>query len=428
MSRYSKSLSLLERARKLIPAASQTFSKSPQLFSEGVNPVFIQSGDGCHVTDVDGNRYLDFTMGLCPVILGYRHPDVDKAIRAQLEEGILFSLPHPLEVEVSEMLVSRIPSAEMVRFAKNGSDVTTAAVRVARAYTGREHILACGYHGWHDWYVGNTSRALGVPASVAALTHPFPYNDLDALDKLFAQYRDQVAAVIMEPVGVVPPQEKFLDQVKELAHRHGALLIFDEVVTGFRMAPGGAQAYFGVSPDLTCLGKSLANGMPLAALVGRRDVMALFDQVFFSLTFGGETLSLAAAQATLWAMDGAALPGPLWTQGQRLQEGFRKLVTSIGLAEHFDCIGYPPRTVVTIKGTPSIPDMALKSYVQQECAARGLLFSGAHNLSLAHTAQAIDRALAIYDEVLDAARSALRRGSLEGLLQGKVVEPVFRQA
>src|SRR2546425_4893353 len=292
--RFEKSMAWLRRAEALIPGASQTFSKGPNQFVRGASPLFLERGEGARVWDVDGNEYLDFTMALCAVSLGYADPDVNAAVARQLERGVLFTLAHPLEAEVAEQLCRLIPCAEMVRFGKNGSDVTSGAVRLARAFTGRDVIAACGYHGWQDWYVGTTTRSLGVPKSVRALTRTFTYNRIETLEQLFDEHPGQVAAVIMEPVGIEAPRPQFLESVRELCTRHGTLLIFDEIVTGFRLAPGGAQEHFAVLPDLACFGKGMSNGFPLSALVGRRQIMALLEEVFFSFTAGGGAGALAA--------------------------------------------------------------------------------------------------------------------------------------
>ena len=236
--RLTRSEEYFARAEKVIPSATQTFSKGHTQFVRGVAPLFLQRAQGSHVWDVDGNEYIDYPMALGPIVLGHNDPDVDAAVRAQLADGIAFSLPHPLEVEVSELLTEIIPCAEMVRFGKNGSDATSGAVRVARAYTGRERIAACGYHGWQDWYIGATTRHRGVPAAVRELTHLFAYNDVASLDRLLDAHPGQFAAVIMEPVGVVEPAGGFLEQVAARARAHGAVLIYDEVVTSFRVALG----------------------------------------------------------------------------------------------------------------------------------------------------------------------------------------------
>lgn len=422
------SLRLKEEAEQLIPSCSQTFSKGPTQFVQGVSPVFLKRARGSHVWDVDDNEYIDYTMALGPVILGHADPEVNRAIAQQMEEGYAFSLPHPLEVELAKVLVELIPCAEMVRYAKNGSDVTSGAVRAARAFTGHDVIAFCGYHGWQDWYIGATTRNKGVPTAVRQLTVGFEYNNLGSLERAFAEHKNQVAAVIMEPVGVVAPQEGFLEAVKELAHREGALLIFDEVVTGFRMALGGAQEYFKVTPDLGCFGKAMGNGYPVAAVVGRRDVMEIFDEIFFSFTFGGDALGLAASLATIAAIRKRDALSTIWTQGERLRDGYNTLARELGLERHTSCIGYAPRTVITFKDDTGAEWLALKSLFQQEVIKRGVLCAGYHVLSASHSAQDIDHTLRAYRAALGVMSEAVAARDVESRLEGPPVSPVFRKA
>ena len=300
MRSFEKSQAMLARAEKVIPLGSQTFSKSRTQYPYGVSPYFITRGQGSRVWDMDGNEYIDFVSSLASITLGYQDPDVTSAVRRQLDEsGVIFSLPHPLETEVAELICEMVPCAERVRFGKNGSDATSGAIRVARAFTGRDRVAVCGYHGWQDWYIGSTARHRGVPQATRDLTHAFNYNDLESLNTQLKAHSGEFAAVIMEPMNVVEPHPGFLEGVKALAHKHGALLVFDETITGFRYANGGAQALFGVTPDLATFGKGLANGYPVSAVAGRADVMKQMEEIFFSFTFGGEALSLAAAKATL---------------------------------------------------------------------------------------------------------------------------------
>ena len=424
-----KSLEYLGRAEQVIPGSSQTFSKGWTQFSRGVNPVFVEEAEGCVLTDVDGNRYIDYSMALCPVILGYKHPVVNDAISSQLQKGISFSLPHRLEVELAEELVRLIPCAEMVQFGKNGSDATSAAVRVARAYTGRDQVICCGYHGWHDWFIGTTTRSGGVPRAIQALSHSVPYNDLGAVETLLSSYGNDVAAIILEPVGVLPPNPGYLQGLQELARRDGVILIFDEIITGFRMHLGGAQSFFGVTPDLAAFGKSMGNGMPIAAVVGRRDIMAFFNEIFFSTTFGGETLSLAASVATISFLEREQVLAVIWERGRVLKEGVAKLIGQHNLEGVLDIQGYPPRTVLNCLPSVPLDPLIVKSFLQQECASRGLFFSGAHNLSLAHTKEIIRKTIQIYDQVFTLLADAIRQGDDMGSrLRGEVVRPVFRKA
>lgn len=415
------------RAERVIPGASQTFSKGPTQFVQGVAPTFLTRGDGCRVWDVDGNDYIDYSLALGPIILGYGYPSVIEAVTRQLASGTTFSLPHPLEVELSEQLVEAIPCAEMVRFGKNGSDVTAGAVRLARACTGREHIAFCGYHGWQDWYIGSTTRNAGVPEAVRRLTHGFAYNDLPSLERIFDAHPGEVAAVIMEPVGVVEPAAGFLQEVRALTRARGALLIFDEVLTGYRLAIGGAQEYFGVTPDLACLGKAIANGFPLAALVGRRVFMRRFEDVFFSFTFGGETLSLAAALATLEVLRTKPVIRHIWTQGERLWSGYNVLARELGVDQYTSCAGLAPRTVVRFADASGAESLVLKSLFQQECAKRGVLFGGGHNLSYSHTEGDVDSTLRVYRDALATLAEAIRHDDAERRLEGPVLQPIFRR-
>ena len=423
-SSITESEKLLKEAEKLIPSCSQTFSKAPAQFVRGVAPVFIRRASGCRFWDVDGNEYLDFSMGLGAILVGYANSEVNEAITQQLARGVSFSLPHEREVSLARLLSELIPCAQMVRFGKNGSDVTSAAVRVARAFTAREHIACSGYHGWQDWFVGTTTRKRGVPAGVSEQTHVFKYNDPASLEAVFTAYPNQIAGVIMEPMGLVEPKADFLEVVKAIAHKHGALLIFDEIVTGFRFGLGGAQKLFGVIPDLACFGKGIANGMPLSAIVGQRDVMQLFDEVFFSSTFGGEAASLAAAEATITILRREGVLEKLWHLGATLRDGYNALTNHYGLAGITACEGLSPRTGISFSGAEAL---AIKTFVQQECIKRGMCFTAAHNLSVAHTEEDIQEALGIYRTVLELLAEALKRNTLHQSLEGPVIQPVFRK-
>ncbi|MFQ5875223.1 MAG: aminotransferase class III-fold pyridoxal phosphate-dependent enzyme, partial [Dehalococcoidia bacterium] len=423
-----RSCELKAKAERLIPSCTQTFSKGPTQFVQGVAPVFLVRGQGSHVWDVDGNRYIDYPMALGPIILGHNYPAVTEAVTRQIQNGTTFSLPHPLEMEVAEMLVEIIPCAEMVRFGKNGSDATSGAVRVARAYTGRDIIACCGYHGWQDWYIGTTTRNKGVPKAVQELTIPFEYNNIESLKQIFADHPGQVAAVIIEPVGVVEPRLGFLQQVQKLTQREGSLLIFDEVITGLRLALGGAQEYFGVTPDLACFGKAMANGYPIAAVVGRREIMQLFDEVFFSFTFGGETLSLTAAAATMNELREKKVISHLWDQGRKLKDGYNVLTREFGVERYTECIGLPPRTVITFKDETEVESPMLKTLFQQEVIKCGVLSGGYHLLCYAHSPADIDHTLRAYSAALRKLGSAIERGDAAQQLEGPPVSPVFRRA
>jgi glutamate-1-semialdehyde aminotransferase len=424
--RFRRSEALLERALSTIPLGAQTFSKSTVQLPLGISPLFASHADGARLTDVDGNEFLDFVNGLAAVLLGYRDAAVDAAVRAELECGVTFSLSHELEAEVAERIVALVPSAEMVRFGKNGTDATSAAVRLARAHTGRDRVALCGYHGWQDWSIGVTTRDRGVPRAVAELSASFPYGDLDALEAVLNRHRGEFAAVIMEPVSVEVPAPGYLEGVKALAHAHAALLIFDETITGFRLHKGGAQALYGVTPDLTTLGKGLANGYPLSAVVGPAALMHGFEQVFFSGTFGGETLSLAAARAALDRIDGDDVPARLAALGARLASGIGAVLGDPGVAQVFGLSGHPAWSFVRIRDSAAAGAAAIKTLLLQELFGRGVLCLGSHNLSAAHTENDIDTLVGVYAEVLPGIAQAVREGSVRDKLQVEPLEPVFR--
>ncbi len=424
----ARSREYFARARQVIPSCTQTFSKGPTQFVQGVAPLFLERGRGSHVWDVDGNEYVDYLMALGPIVLGYDDPDVTAAVQRQLADGVIFSLPHPLEVEVAEALTKLVPCAEMVRFGKNGSDATSGAVRAARAYTDRDMIACCGYHGWEDWYIGTTTRRRGVPDAVRQLTRTFAYNDVGSLERLFTEFPGRIAAVIMEPVGVVEPAPDFLPRVAAVTHAHGAVIVFDEIVTGFRLALGGAQERFGVTPDLACFGKAMANGFPLSAVVGRREIMEVFDEIFFSFTFGGEALSLAAARATIAKLREKNVIERLWRQGALLRDGYNALARECGLGGRTQCIGFPPRTVLTFKDRAGADSLAMKSLFQQEMIKRGILTSGGFTLCYAHSDEDVRRTLEACRDALTILARAVAEDRVEAGLEGPAIQPVFRSA
>lgn len=417
---------LLTRARKVIPGCSQAFSKGLDQYPQSVCPHYLVRGSGARVEDADGNSYLDFTMGLCPVILGYADPDVNLAVTEQLAEGTVFTLSHPVEIELAELLVDILPCAEMVRYGKNGSDATTGAVRLARAFTRRDRVACCGYHGWHDWYIGTTTRDLGVPAQVSELTHTFPYNKIEALEELLTAHAGQFACVIMEPTTIFPPAPGYLAAVKELCQRHGTLLIFDEIVTGFRLAMGGAQEHFGVTPDLGCFGKAMANGFPISVIAGRADIMRRFEEAFFSYTFSGEAVGLVASLATIRKLHQLAVHDQLWQQGERIIDGFNQRAAGVDLGERMRCVGYGPRSVLQFTRPDGDDDLALRTLFQQEYMRRGILTANCHNMCLAHTAEIVDELLGVYGEVMELVADLVRRGEdLRSHVEGELPQPVF---
>lgn len=420
-----KSIEMYKLSERVL-AGPSTFSKGPDQFAHGITPYALQRGEGAYVWDVDGNRYLDTMMALGPVTLGYRHPYVEKAIKSQLENGISFSLAHPLEVEVAEMLCERIPCAEMVRFGKNGNDVTTAAVRLSRYVTGNNHILFCGYHGWQDWYISRTSMNGGIPDDVQKYSHRFKYNDLDDLERLLIELKAKTACIIMEPVSRIPPKDGYLQGVRKLADKYNVILIFDEVVTGFRFHRGGYQSVCGVTPDLACFSKAMGNGMPISALVGKVDIMSKCSEIFFSLTFAGESLSLAAAKAVMEVIDKENVPAVIEKHGQLLWDGMNKLISEYELDKAIVVEGFSCRTVVIFRDYKETTGDDIRTYWIQELAKRNILTAGYHIISLSHRKTEIDFMLEQYEYVLQDIKELLNNDTLPGKLQCAPSKPSAR--
>ncbi|WP_295800831.1 aminotransferase class III-fold pyridoxal phosphate-dependent enzyme [Mucilaginibacter sp.] len=415
---------LYERALKVQKPVTQTLAKGPGQFTNGVAPKYIKRGQGSHVWDVDGNEYIDFNSAIGPISLGYAYPAVDEAIKSQLADGITFSLMHPLEVELSELIQEVIPNAEAVKISKTGADVCSAAIRVARAFTGRDKIFCCGYHGWHDWYIGITSRNAGIPEAIQNMTYTFEYNDIEAIK---AALDETVAALILEPFIFEAPKPGFLKELAEVCKANGTLLIFDEMWTGFRIAIGGAQEYFDVKPDLAVYSKACANGMPIALLTGRADVMELFNsEVFSYTTFGGEALSLAACIATINELRDKNVPQYLDEKGALLKDGYNSLAIGMGMDIYTRCIGYNCRSMVTF--TPEAGNaLEVKTLMQQEMIKRGVLWAGFHNMSYSHSDEDISYTLAAYRDVMPIMKEAIQSGNVKQYLKGNVLEAVFRK-
>jgi glutamate-1-semialdehyde 2,1-aminomutase len=424
--RYKKSEEYLERALKTVPLGSQTFSKSKTQLPLNVSPYFASRGEGAYMWDVDNNRYIDFVNSLCSLTLGYNDPDVTKAVSEQLQKGTIFSVAHELEFLVAEEICKMVPCAEMVRFGKNGSDATGGAIRLARAYTKRDHVLVCGYHGWQDWYIGSTTRDMGVPVSTKELTHKFAYNDIQSLKTKLEELKGQVAAVILEPVNVFPPENNFLQQVKDLTHEHGAVLVFDETITGFRYANGGAQELFGVVPDLATFGKGLANGYPVSAIAGKAEIMKLMEEIFFSFTFGGETLSLAASLATMKKLQREPVIEKMRKTGEAIIEKLNALIQEYKLEHIMSVAGYPVWSFLMIKDTGKYTSWELKTLILQEMFANGIFFIGTHNVSYAHSPADVEHLMATYRICFEKINEALAKGNLAELLQCTPLKPLFK--
>ena len=427
---FPASDALWERALTRIPAGTQTLSKGPNQFVMGITPKYLKKGKGSHVWDVDGNEYIDYPLALGPILLGYDYAPVSEAVINQVREGTTFTLMHPLEVEVAELLSAVIPCAEMTRFGKNGADVTSAAVKVARAATGKDHIAYCGYHGCQDWYAVVTPRNKGIPAALKNYMHAFEYNKIETLEKLFAENPGRIGCVIMEVPGTDPvidmkTGKNFLQLAKEVANRNGALFVLDEIVTGFRYSLGGAQKYYNVVPDLACFGKGMANGFAISAIVGKKEFMKELNEVFFSMTYSGDTIGLAAARATINELMEKPVIKHIWDMGEVLHKGINSFAESIGL--DFRIYGKPPRGGISVKNSSGEEDLLLKSVFLQETVKRGILYGGPVFVSYSHARADIDKTVAASCEALSVLKKAIDSGDPASVLEGEPVGVVFRQ-
>ena len=424
-SRFLESERLLRLAEAVIPLGSQTFSKSRTQYPVGVSPFFASKSSGSYLWDVDGNKYVDLVASLAAVTLGYGDPEINKAVKRQLKKGVSLSLSSKLETVVAEKIIDLVPSAEMVRFAKNGSDATSAAVRIARYFTGRDHIISIGYHGWHDWYIGSTTRSMGVPSAVQALTLSARYNDLSHVENLFQEAKGDVAAVILEPMNSVDPAPGYLESLRNFCSSNNILLIFDEVITGFRFARGGAQELFGVTPDLSCFGKGIANGFPISVIAGRREIMEGFKEVFFSGTFGGELLSLTAANVVLDKVRENRVIPELYRLGQAIQQGLLGEI-SRNKYEFVNISGNPTWTFLNWTLSSDALQNKVKTYFLQEMFKRGILVLSTNNVTTTLSQKDISKILTAYAEVFEAISQALERDSLDALLECQPIVPLFK--
>jgi len=403
--KMARSKALLARAERLIPGASQTNSKRPRRDCLDQVPAFIERGEGCHVWDVDGHEYVDYIMALGPILLGYRHPAVEEAVREAMDLGVVFGLPHPLEVDAAEAVVRTVPCAEQVRFLKSGAEATSAAVRIARACTGREVVLSCGYHGWHDNWTAMRNDG-GVPHCLEDLVHSFPYNSTDALKSALEEYKGKVAAVIMVPAQVEHPKENYLQTAASLARDAGALLVFDEIVTGFRLALGGGQERFQVVPDLAAFAKGMANGYPIAAVVGRSEYMERAEELLITTTYGGEIHSLAALKGCVQFLESNPPYEGMARLGEELMRGTKDAARSSGVDA--ELIGFEVMPQLIIRGGSSERTSNMWRVFLGEAAQRGVLLreGGLLFITPSHTEEDIERTICAFEAAFQAADKA----------------------
>jgi len=412
-----KSERLWGRAQNIIMDGTQLYSKGPNVSVKGVSPIYLQRGQGSHVWDVDGNEYIDYSMGAGPNTLGYSYPRVNEAIIQQLSDGTNFSLVHSLEVECADMMINHIPCAEMVRFLKTGSSATSAAVRIARAFTGRDKVIKGEYHGWHDWCMANTKRNAGIPKAIHDHVFYLEYNHLDEAKKFFSDNPGEIACIITEPVELEEPKDNFLGELRELCNENGALLLFDEVVTGLRFGLSGGQGYFNVTPDIATFGKAIANGMPLSVVAARSEIMeTVKDKIFISTTFGGETLSLAAACATIREFEEKKVVEHIWHLGQRLRDETNNLIEKYEIPVR--CIGYPPRINLSFMEKFDRPSLELKTLFLQEITKRGILMGWTMFPSYSHSDEDIDKTIEVFEDAFSICNEALKKDDIATRLEG----------
>lgn len=428
MKSYVKSNALLEREKKVSPLAAQTFSKSYRYFCEGIAPSYADYGDGCYLYDVDGNKFIDFMCALGPITVGYNEPSVNEAVIEQVKKFSSASLQSELEVKLAEKLCEIVPCAEMVRFVKNGGDATTSAIRLARAYTGRDIVLMSGYHGMHDWSIGASANNKGVPKAVQKLTINFEYNNLDDIKAKLEANKGNVAAVILEPIQSNGPKDGYLQALKDLTHEYGAIFIFDEVVSGFRYALGGASELCKVTPDLASFGKGMANGYAISAVAGRRDLLEqIEDGVFVSTTFGGDAVPMAAALATIKILEKPGFYEHITKMGTMMQNGLRELISKYRLEDVLSVSGLPAHSGLSFEGHGNLDYLDIQSIYSQTMIDNGVLVFAIYNLSGSITEKEVGQYLEANDKAMALIRKAVDSDTIDGILRGGKVNPVFKR-
>jgi glutamate-1-semialdehyde 2,1-aminomutase len=438
-SRIPRSMEMYSRACERIAGRTHLFGRRPELQAFGSSPIYSDSQKDGRIRDVDGNEYVDFNMGAGAVLLGHAYPPVVEAVQCQAARGTGLTINHPLELETADLLHELVPCAEMVRFCKGGGEADMVAVRLARAATGRSKVLFSGYHGWHDWYLAANLgedrplerhllpgiTPLGVPRELRGTTVPFEYNNLASLESALEANRGEVACVILEPARSFLPQPGYLESVLDLTHKHGAVLIFDEVVTGFRFARGGAQQYFGVTPDMAAFAKCISNGFALGAVTGKREVMSVALDSFISSVYWAEATGLAAAKATLEIYRDQDICATVWQFGEAFLAGCRRLIAEHGLP--MKLLGLPPAPTLALEGLePEHRDQVVTLYLQ-ETARRGLTGGPSHFFCYTHTEQDLRCALDSIGEAFALIRRALDEGDVLKYLQCPVRQSGFRR-
>lgn len=430
MRSFERSTAIQARLHDLVPGGAHTYARGADQYPEQMAPILVR-GKGARVWDVDGNEFVEYGMGLRSVTLGHGYEPVVRAATLAAADGMSFSRPTELELLAAQDFLDLVPGADMVKFAKNGSDATSAAVRLARAVTGRTTIAVCDqpFFSVDDWFIGTTDMAGGIPT---VDTVKFAYNDLDALAATLAG--DTVAAVFLEAAtAMAEPLPGYLEGVRALCDRHGTLLVFDEMITGFRWAAGGAQAVYGVTPDLSCWGKAMGNGFPISALAGKREYMERgglrtdHDRVFLlSTTHGPETASLAAFRAVVHAYRTEDPITRMEQVGRELADGVNSVAARLGIAEYLQVRGRPSCLIFRTLDAEGAPSQAFRTLFLQELLEHGVL-GQSFVTSAAHDADAIAATIAACAAAAPVYRRALERGTVDGLLRGRPVAPALRR-
>lgn len=438
-SRVVRSMELYRRAEQLIPGGTQLVSRRPSRVAMGISPAYAKRAKGARFWDVDDNEYIDWVSGIGAILLGYRDPVVDEAVIRQIQTCPMTSINHELELELADLLVERIPCAEMVRYAKGGGEACAIAVRIARGVTGRDKILFCGYHGWHDWYLAANLEAesslsshlfpgiepIGVPRGLAGTAVPFPFGNADALGELLEANRGDVAAVIMEPLRSEVPPEGYLQNVAKLTREHKALLIFDEVSTGFRPSAGGVQPVVGVTPDLAVFAKSLSNGYPMGAVVGRREVMEPASRMFISSTYWSDPIGLTAALITLQEVAKRDVPAHCHKLGQRLKTLIAKVAQETGCPVSGAGVDYHPHLVFEVE-EETRRRKAATLYIQ-EMAKRGCHGFPAFYLNASQGESEIQQTEHALRETFEIVADGLKTDRLDDFLECELPQEAFRR-
>ena len=420
------------RLTEIVPGGAHTYAKGPDQYPAD-HPCVIARGHGCHIWDVDGNEYIEYGMGLRAVTLGHAYEPVIEAVRDALALGTNFNRPAALELECAEKFLELVPTAEMVKFTKDGSTADTAALKLARAHTGRELVAMCAdqpFFSYDDWFIATTTMDGGIPARFHKESLRFAYNDAAGLRALFEAHPKQIAAVFMEPARLIEPKPGFLEEVRALCDEHGALLVFDEMITGFRWHNGGAQQVYGVVPDLAAFGKAMANGFSVSALAGKREILRLGsrerseDNVFLlSTTHGAELATLAAALRTMQIYQSEPVIEHLYRAGERVRQGAQQVAQRHGLSQHFEVFGRPCNLLFGTKGPDGRPSQAFRTLFLQQTLRRGVLMPSLV-VSYSHSDSDIDRTIDVIDAALRVYARALHDG-VDKHLEGRPTRTVF---